>query len=480
MKTCRIMLAPLVFASVLVSHAQSEVRSVFEFDGISYEVIGESAVKVADRIDQKFDLEYAGKIVLPAVAEHDGKSYDVREIGMDAFSGCDKVTAIVLPSGVEKIANGAFSFCGSLESVQIPGSLKEIGSYAFNGCRSLGSLDLGDAELVNIPMGLCHGCEGVVSIGLPDGVEEIAREAFSGCASLKNIELPTSLRTVGNSAFENCSSLESVEFGREVREIGSLAFSGCGKLSSFLLPESVSAIHSYAFKGCGSIESLTIPAGCHAVMDEAFSGTSLKYLSFCGTELPTLSLERSFGDQDWDNMTVAIMSPDRVPVSGLPYIEAFPQVFEGKCRLNVEVHSTDPAGLLCMGGLSVSGAGNGALLENGMSVYAVKGSEIGIHALSVTSVAGFKLYLDDVSLEATDANDMVSVIVTVPENDGEIKVDMVPSGIDAVSAPCNGVSGCWSLDGVYMGECDNESVSMLPSGIYVIRKDGEVSKVVVR
>lgn len=50
----------------------------------------------------------------------------------------------------------------------------------------------------------------LVSLELPEGLEEIGELAFAHCESLKRIVFPRSLRRIGRKAFAHCSSLEAV------------------------------------------------------------------------------------------------------------------------------------------------------------------------------------------------------------------------------------------------------------------------------
>lgn len=50
----------------------------------------------------------------------------------------------------------------------------------------------------------------LVSVTIPAGVTEIAKEAFSGCMSLASVMLPGGLKKICTEAFSNCPALKSV------------------------------------------------------------------------------------------------------------------------------------------------------------------------------------------------------------------------------------------------------------------------------
>ena len=88
-------------------------------------------------------------------ATHYRTSNDI--MGACAFTYCESLTSIKLPSSVTKIDGFAFNRCPSLTSVNIPSCVKEIGESAFECCESL------------------------TSINIPSSVTEIGEEAFSSC-----------------------------------------------------------------------------------------------------------------------------------------------------------------------------------------------------------------------------------------------------------------------------------------------------------
>lgn len=105
-------------------------------------------------------------------------------IGSYAFSNCNALNHITLPSDLKTIYQSAFEYCNNLHSVDFPPLLESIGTYAFQNC----ALD---------------------SISLP-GLTRIDGYAFSGCSNLKEVKVPSTLESVGDKAFEGCSNLNDV------------------------------------------------------------------------------------------------------------------------------------------------------------------------------------------------------------------------------------------------------------------------------
>ena len=123
------------------------------------------------------------EVIIPEFIEHKGENIPVTTIGDYAFSGCNNLTSVAIPSSVTTIGYSAFSGCSSLTSVVIPNSVTTIGNGAFSGCSSL------------------------TSVVIPSSVTTIGYSAFSGCSSLTSVVIPNSVTTIGSCAFSGCNNL---------------------------------------------------------------------------------------------------------------------------------------------------------------------------------------------------------------------------------------------------------------------------------
>ena len=166
----------LLFMIALMPMMANAFTGEVEIDGIKYFVItkGQVAEVRANR--------YSGDIVIPSTIECEGIVCNVTTIGSSAFSRCNGLTSISIPSSVTTIGDNAFKDCLSLTSVVIPNSVKSIGEYSFCSCQNLTSL--------------------VIS----DSLETIPASAFSSCFKLTSLRIPESVTTSGSSAFINCES----------------------------------------------------------------------------------------------------------------------------------------------------------------------------------------------------------------------------------------------------------------------------------
>ncbi len=209
---------------------------------------------------------------------------NITSIGTEAFSSCDTLTSITIPSSVTSIGKNAFSWCGSLTNITIPNSVTSIESSAFEGCGSLTSVTIPDSVTIIRDYAFRY-CSNLTSITIPDSVTRIGSHAFYGCTSLTSVTIPDSVTSIGSHAFAYCDSLTSVTIPNSVTSIGERAFNDCTSLTSITIPDSVTSIGNYAFYGCTSLTSVTIPDSVTSIGSYAFYGCSnLTTINYTGTE----------------------------------------------------------------------------------------------------------------------------------------------------------------------------------------------------
>ncbi|MCH5163433.1 MAG: leucine-rich repeat domain-containing protein [Clostridiales bacterium] len=90
----------------------------------------------------------------------------IQNIGAEAFSGCDKLTHIVLPEGLSTIETSLFSGCVSLTQVLIPSNITKIKSGAFDGCTSIANITI-PASITEIESGAFNNWTYEQTINVP-------------------------------------------------------------------------------------------------------------------------------------------------------------------------------------------------------------------------------------------------------------------------------------------------------------------------
>lgn len=113
----------------------------------------------------------------------------------------------------------------------------------------------------------------VYELNIPEGVEEIADDAFAD-TRLSRVRLPSTLKKIGSGAFSGCIALEGIALPEGLTEIGEKAFGGCGLLSDVRLPEGLLGIGDFAFAQT-ALKKAEIPASVTKLGKGAFMGTKI-------------------------------------------------------------------------------------------------------------------------------------------------------------------------------------------------------------
>lgn len=218
--------------------------------------------------------EPTGKIIIPTEVF----GYTISGLS-GALSGAEKVTAVVVPEGIESIA-GDFEKCTNLKSVSLPESLKSIGWTTFRNTPNLKEIIIPES-VESIDANAFYG-SGIETIVIPASVAYLGLAPFMDCRNLKEVDINANLTSwEEESAFEGCTSLKRVTFGGIVPEIPQRAFYNCSNLDEVRLSEGLETIHNNAFYGCSSLKKIVLPGTVTAIEYAAFSGCSeLKSFAF--------------------------------------------------------------------------------------------------------------------------------------------------------------------------------------------------------
>lgn len=138
-----------------------EMDCDFAEDAIFYDILDNNTAEVTHAL--RFADSYSGDVAIPSTVTHNGVSYNVTSIGLEAF----------------------YSDL-NLYSVRVPATVNNISNYAFYDCRNL------------------------TGVNIPDGITDINYCTFGSCYSLPNIVIPSSITWIAQNAFRNCTSLTSI------------------------------------------------------------------------------------------------------------------------------------------------------------------------------------------------------------------------------------------------------------------------------
>ena len=168
----------------------------------------------------------------------------------EVFARNQNLVGIVLPENLTDIPSDSFHYCQSLKSVVIPNGIKTIGDYAFEECTALSEIVIPDSVT---EIGTCAFTNsGVSAVKIGKGLNAIPDD-FLSHAKLKNLTVPSNIKSIGDYAFANNVGnsedevwLEKVILEEGVETIGEGAFLNT-ELVSITIPKSVKSIGKSAF-----------------------------------------------------------------------------------------------------------------------------------------------------------------------------------------------------------------------------------------
>ncbi len=174
---------------------------------------------------------------------------ELRRIGDKAFAGCETLTSIVLPSGVEEIgAYGLSAFY--LKSVTLGKNLRTIGDHAFYECHDLKTLVIpGKVETIG---DYAFTSTGLYAVNFGKNIRTIGDYAFANNA-LQHVALGDKVEHIGKGAFY-AAGVRYVNLGLALQTVGAEAFAGNTQLREVVFPETVKELGDKAFYQCEALE----------------------------------------------------------------------------------------------------------------------------------------------------------------------------------------------------------------------------------
>lgn len=195
----------------------------------------------------------------------------VTTIGSHAFYELGKVKTATIPNTVTSIGEAAFCWCESLTAIDIPGSVTFIGEDAFWCCLDLKDVTFHEG-LQTIDREAFQGCRLITALDFPESVQSIGYWAFGGCDDLVSVNIPGSVAVLDDSVFSGCVSLQTVTLHEGLTAIGVSAFAYCFELQNVAIPGSVQSISDTAFYLCEKLGTVTFNGAPPTISDSAFAG----------------------------------------------------------------------------------------------------------------------------------------------------------------------------------------------------------------
>lgn len=223
-----------------------------------------------------------GNIVTPKLeipAELEGKK--VSAIGMNAFTGNNVITDLVIPEGVTTLYWYSFNTCRNLETVTLPDSLEFIDGWAFERCSRLKTISI-PANVTRINGGAFAQNSSMTSITCdPANKNYVSVNGVLFTKDMKELvaypggiqggyTVPATVNHIGDAAFYGALGLDSVTILGNLDFIGFEAFAECSKLTDVAIRDGVNYVGYWAFRGCDGIKTLTVPQSVTNIGDQAF------------------------------------------------------------------------------------------------------------------------------------------------------------------------------------------------------------------
>ena len=228
----------------------------------------------------------------------------VTKIGRGAFQGCRNLVSVDAPSvvsvgplafdrcsklvkvNVEKmtrLGRGAFQDCHALISFTVPAGVKELPDHAFQGCQSMTKLVIaGPVEAVSEEFLL--GMPLLKEIYLPSTVKTCGHPGFAAgvkvellrvpgyCPAGDSYDVPRYVTHVGDQVLKGCSGIKKIHVHSKVERIGTESFADMKDLSNvtFDEPSALVHIHDNAMADCPSLVTIKLPKSLTTVGKEIF------------------------------------------------------------------------------------------------------------------------------------------------------------------------------------------------------------------
>jgi ankyrin repeat protein len=201
---------------------------------------------------------YEGQDEIPKGITHLTIHSLVTEIPNETFSCFEELVEVICQEGLLIMGEDAFSGCENLEYIKIPSTIKHIRRCAFASCYKL---KLDDP--------------------LHEGLETLGDMAFYRCRSIRNFRIPSSVALIGEGTFLFCSKMLSFEAPETIQRIGNQTFSGCSRLRNIAIPSSKSEVGDQVFEDCYVLQKIfPNKADLTAALKTRFDGLPIHKLCY--------------------------------------------------------------------------------------------------------------------------------------------------------------------------------------------------------
>lgn len=268
---------------------------------------------------QLYPSNLVGSVNIPETITCDGTEYVVTGIESNAFSGCDKITSIGIPSTITFMGMDAFNDCTGLTKVNIssleawcaidfqrdgrrmpnsnplsyaghiflngseikelviPESVTAVGNFAFYQSKGITSVTVGK-QVTSVGFGAFLTSEGLENVYW-NAVDckiytSYDREPLPFCgganSTIKEFIFGDEVENIPYKLCNRLQLLEKIVIPNSVKNIGEGAFSSCLSLCDVQFGNAVTTIGTSAFNNCTALANVELPESLTTIYETAF------------------------------------------------------------------------------------------------------------------------------------------------------------------------------------------------------------------
>ena len=192
------------------------------------------------------------------------------EISTEMYHQFETIGEHVMKMAIKNYKGYQYSFMQyilTVKSAIFPEGMETLGAWCFLGCSNLKEVSL-PSTLKSISYQVFER-SGLTSCVVPDGCW-MSYGVFDDCSSLTYVKFPSDMTAIPDGTLAGCSKLADFEIPAGVTSIGHSAFEGTA-ITSIAFPDAVSELADEVCKSCKYLKEVRLPASLTRIGDQAFS-----------------------------------------------------------------------------------------------------------------------------------------------------------------------------------------------------------------
>lgn len=263
----------------------------------------------------------------------------VEVINGSAFTLCEGVGKLMLPSTLTTVNGAAFRYCYNMTDIVFPSpnNISAIGDYAFADCGRVKSVIIEEGVPCTFGNYVFSMGVSIEEVDLPKSITVMGTYTFANCHNLKKAKIRSAM---GNYMFQNCHTLKEIEFYPDVTtvipyecnaynrslekvtiaegftELARGVFYGCQSLKHITLPSTITALGYDCLGNCQNLKEIILPEGLTTLsgnLCNMCSGLERFYIpSTLTTITNALDLPTASGDLKWIDCAEGWVFPSNI------------------------------------------------------------------------------------------------------------------------------------------------------------------------